>query len=112
MDDLLEQIGRRIRERRKQLRLTQDELAERAGVMPQTISSAERAKTALRPENIIRVSEALGISTDFLLTGRITKDDYSYLSNKLSHLTPVQYHHLEDIVDSFLAVLPEEESIK
>lgn len=107
MDDLSGQIGKRIYERRKQLRLTQDELAELAGVMPQTISSSERAKTALRPENVIRISQALGISTDYLLTGSVTGDDLQHLSDKLSCLTPAQYRHFEDIIDSFLATVKE-----
>ena len=54
MDDLLKQIGTRIFNRRKQLRLTQEELAELASITPQTISSAELGKKALRPENIIK----------------------------------------------------------
>ena len=41
MDDLLQQIGSRILSRRKQLRMTQEELAEKAGITPQTVSSAE-----------------------------------------------------------------------
>ncbi len=110
MDELLVQIGKRIHDRRKQLRLTQDELAERAGVMPQTISSSERAKTALRPENIIRICRALGVSTDYLLTGSVTEDDLKHLSEKLSSLTPAQYRHLEDVIDSFLAVVKEKET--
>lgn len=32
MDELLKQIGKRIYDRRKQLRLTQDELAEQANI--------------------------------------------------------------------------------
>ena len=52
MEDLLNQIGSRILSRRKQLRMTQEELAEKAGITPQTVSSAELGKKALRPENI------------------------------------------------------------
>lgn len=55
MDNLLAQMGSRILKRRKQLRMTQEELAEKAGVMPQTISTAELGKKALRPENIVRI---------------------------------------------------------
>lgn len=40
MDNLLNEIGKRILERRKQLHLTQEELAERANITPQTVSSA------------------------------------------------------------------------
>lgn len=71
MDDLLQQIGKRILTRRKQLRLTQEELAELAGITPQTVSSAELGKKALRPENIIRICSALKISTDYLLLGKV-----------------------------------------
>ena len=77
MDNLLKQIGNRILNRRKQLRLTQEELAEKAGITPQTVSSAELGKKALRPENIIRVCSALDISTDYLLLGEINGGDYS-----------------------------------
>ncbi len=73
MDNLLAQMGSRILKRRKQLRMTQEELAEKAGVMPQTISTAELGKKALRPENIVRICTALDISTDYLLMGKIMK---------------------------------------
>ena len=97
MDNLLKQIGNRILNRRKQLRLTQEELAEKAGITPQTVSSAELGKKALRPENIIRVCSALDISTDYLLLGEINGGDYSVLLSKISDLPPAQYRHLEDI---------------
>lgn len=107
MDDLLQQIGKRILERRKQLRLTQEELAELAGITPQTISSAELGKKALRPENIIRICSALKISTDNLLLGKVTEQDYDLLNSKISCLTPSQYRHLEDIINSYLSALQE-----
>lgn len=59
MDDLLTQMGKRIYSRRKQLRLNQEQLAERANLTPQTISSAELGQKALRPENIINSNFAL-----------------------------------------------------
>lgn len=107
MDDLLQQIGKRILERRKQLRLTQEELAERAGITPQTVSSAELGKKALRPENIIRICSALEISTDYLLLGIVSEQDYDFLNSKISCLTPSQYRHMEDIINSFLTALQE-----
>lgn len=104
MDELLHQMGERIISHRKQLRLTQEELAEAAGVTPQTISTAELGKKALRPANIIKICSALDISPDYLLLGRISNEDTSILNQKVSRLSPEQYRHLEDIVDSFIAV--------
>lgn len=110
MEDLLHQMGERIAQRRKQLRLTQEELAEAAGVTPQTISTAELGKKALRPANIIKICSALGISPDYLLLGTISDTDHSILAQKVACLSPLQYRHLEDIVDSFIAVAVQKEN--
>ena len=104
MDELLHQMGERIVSRRKQFRLTQEELAETAGVTPQTISTAELGKKALRPSNIVKICAALDISPDYLLLGEISDVDHSILTQKISCLSPDQYRHLEDVVDSFIAV--------
>lgn len=112
MDDLLTQMGKRIYSRRKQLRLNQEQLAERANLTPQTISSAELGQKALRPENIIKICSALDISTDYLLLGKINAVDSPLLMNRISKLSPAQYHYLEDIINSYiLAVLGKETSI-
>lgn len=102
-DILLAEMGRRIISRRKQLRLTQDELAEKAGITSQTVSAAELGKKALRPQNILGICTALDISSDYLLTGVITDRDVSLLNQKTSDLSSQQFRHLEDIVNSFLA---------
>ena len=107
MDELLHEMGARIIARRKQLRLTQEELAEAAGVTPQTVSTAELGKKALRPSNIIKICAALSVSTDYLLLGRISDTDHSILARKVACLSPEQYRHLEDIIDSFIAVATE-----
>lgn len=107
MDDLLNQMGKRLVARRKQLRLTQEELAERADMNSQIISTAETGKKALRPENIIKICAALDISPDYLLLGNITSVDTSILSEKVSQLTPGQYRHLEEIIDNYIAAVKE-----
>ena len=107
MDELLREMGERIIARRKQLRMTQEELAEAAGVPPQMISTAELGKKALRPSNIIKICAGLDMSPDYLLLGKISDADYSILKQKTACLSPAQYRHLEDIIDSFIAVATE-----
>ena len=109
MDDLLTQIGQRIRKHREKSRLSQEQLAERADVSSQTISTAETGKKRLRVENIIKICEALDISPDYLLLGKISPQDLTILSDKLSQLTPGQYRHLEDIIDSYISALSEKQ---
>lgn len=102
---LLEEMGMRIFERRKQLRMTQEELAEAAGITPQTVSTAELGKKAMRPENIIRVCSALEISTDFLLMGKVAMEDRNLLLEKVSQLSPQHYRYLEEIIENYIAAV-------
>ena len=108
MDDLLKEMGKRISMRRKQLGLTQEELAEKAGLTSQTISTAETGSKALRPANIVKLCSALEISADYLLFGETSAMDYGIMSQKVSQLPPTLYRHLEDIINSFLAAFAAE----
>ena len=88
MGELLKEMGRRLLDRRKQLNLSQEALAKRAHVTPQTISTAELGTKAMRPETILKVCDALDISTDYLLRGQVVDSDTRLLDQKVSSLTP------------------------
>ena len=107
MDELLREMGNRIISSRKQLRLTQEELLVVYYVSTKLIYTAELGKKALRPANIIKICAALNVSPDYLLLGTISDTDYSILTQKIASLSPEQYRHLEDIIDSFIAVATE-----
>lgn len=96
---LLQQIGKRIIERRKKLGLTQEALAEKGDMTTQFVSYAESGKRAMRPENLLKISSALGVSADYIPTGEIVDKDYLLLSDKMRKLTPSQLRLIENIVD-------------
>ena len=96
--DLIE-VGQRIMDRRKKLGLTQEALAEISDVTTQFVSYAESGKRAMRPENLYKISVALGVSTDYLLTGDIVDKDLLLLSDKLKKLSPHQLRLVENIID-------------
>lgn len=102
---LLKEMGQRLAARRKQLRMTQEEVAEKADMTTHTISTAETGRKALRPSNIVKLCTALDMSADYLLFGKISRGDTSILSSKVSQLLPEQYHFLEDIINSFIAAI-------
>lgn len=95
----LQEVGQRIIERRKKLGITQEALAEISDVTTQFVSYAESGKRAMRPENLLKIANALGVSTDYLLTGDIVDKDLLLLSEKLSKLTPSQLRIIENIID-------------
>lgn len=92
-------MAKRICERRKQLGLTQEALAEKSEMTTQAISYAESGKRAMRPESLLKLSAALEVSVDYLLTGEITDKDLLLLSDKLRKLSPSQIRAVENIID-------------
>lgn len=95
----LQEIGKRIMDRRKKLGLTQEALAEKGEVTTQFVSYTESGKRAMRPENLLKISSALEVSADYLLTGEIIDKDLLILSDKLRRLTPSQVRTVEAIID-------------
>ena len=97
--DFLKEMGQRIMVRRKSLRMTQEELADKLGVSAQMISNLELGKKAIRPENLARVCDVLGLSADFVLTGANTKTAVDAVAEKLVHLTAEELQMVSDIID-------------
>ncbi len=93
------EIGNRIAERRKQMGLTQEALAEKGDMTTQFVSYAEAGKRAMRPENLLKLSSALNVSADYLLTGEIVDKDLLILSDKMRSLTPSQLRIIENVID-------------
>lgn len=60
-------LGIRIRRQRKLLRLTQDQLAERAGISVSFLGHIERGTRKAGLETLVQLANALGMSTDVLL---------------------------------------------
>ena len=102
----LVEIGNRIAERRKQLGLTQEALADKGDMTTQFVSYAEAGKRAMRPENLLKISSALEVSADYLLTGEIIDKDLLILSDKLRSLSPSQLRIIESMIDECNKLFP------
>lgn len=63
-------LGKRIKGKRQILKITQQELAQALGVTPQHISAIEQDKRALSITLLPKLAEELGVTTDYLLTGK------------------------------------------
>ncbi len=107
--EFLNDIGRRIENRRKELGLTQEALAEKSNVTTQFVSYAENGKRAMRPENLLGVANALGVSTDYILKGDIIDRDILIMTEKLEKLSARQFLIVEAIVDDIILLNKEAE---
>ena len=105
----LQEMGKRIMDRRKKFGLTQEALAEKSELTTQFVSYAESGKRGMRPENLMKIAAALGVSTDYLLTGDIIDKDKLLLSAKLDKLTPQQVRIVENVIDECIALFCKDE---
>ena len=98
----LKEIGMRICERRRQLNITQEQLAEKMEVSVQMISNLERGNKAIRIDNLIKIGKILNLSTDYILTGDVAANATD-LSDKISKLSPEDFAYIEETVDFLIS---------
>lgn len=82
----LRSIGKRIQECRKKQGFTQEQLADQMNVSIQMVSNLERGNKAIRIDNLINLSRILDISTDYILTGKESKEDIQALASNITQL--------------------------
>lgn len=62
-------VGERIKERRLELKFTQEELARLAGLSKGFLSDLENGNRSVRAENLLSIARALSVSLDYLMKG-------------------------------------------
>ena len=67
-------VGRRIRLKRDGLGMTRDKLAEAIDVTPKFIQDIEYGNKGMSTETLVRLSEALGLTTDCILKGIVDEE--------------------------------------
>jgi transcriptional regulator with XRE-family HTH domain len=67
-------LGKRIREERLRLNLTQEKLAEDINISTAYLGQIERGERSVTLEKLIPLANRLGVTVDFLLTDYISPD--------------------------------------
>lgn len=99
-------IGKRIRERRKELKLTQEKLAELSDLSLSYTGAVERGKKIPSLEAFIRIANALQVSSDRLLADvLIAGSRYvaSDLYEKLSELSNDEQRRILNVMKTMIA---------
>ena len=69
MEDYKIEMGKRMRNRRKELNLTQEKMSELLDISTKHYSGVERGVAGLSIENLIMISDILGLNLDYLIRG-------------------------------------------
>ena len=98
----LTDMGLRISKRRKELKLTQEQVAESMGVSLQTISCIELGKKAIRPENLTNLCATLNTTSDYILMGKKTETQLQGIIKKIAMLPDDDVIVIEHLTDHLL----------
>ena len=95
-------VGKRIKQRREQLGLTQEQFAEKLGVATNYISTIERGASFPRYEKLVAIINALETSADAIFCDVVTHslEDKSYmLLDKMRDLPPEEQNRILETLD-------------
>ena len=95
-------IGKRIKECRERLGLTQEQFAEKTGLTPNYISTLERGASFPRCDKLILIMNALETNADAIFCDVLEHSaDYqaSVLSGRLEALPPREQKRILDILE-------------
>ena len=73
MEDNKMSLGKKIKDLRNELGLSQEKLGKQTGIHPTHIGKYEANKTIPSADKLKKISEALGVTTDYLLFDNVSK---------------------------------------
>ncbi len=97
-NNFLMAMGERISVKRKEKRLTQEQLAEAVGVSLQTVSNIECGKKGSGPENIAKICVVLEATADYILLGEKNENQLKGISKQIASLSDEKYKAVESLV--------------
>lgn len=95
-------LGKKISSRRKKLGMTQEQLAEKLGVVHQALSRIEQGHTAPKMDRLPAIAQALQCTVSDLFRDEAETDYASRMEDLLSGLSNQKkeyvFHHLSSLV--------------
>lgn len=73
-------LGKRIREERKKLNLTQAQLAEAIDISDTYMGAIERGEQSLTLDTLVRLVERLGVTVDYMLSDSVSDSDSNIMN--------------------------------
>lgn len=106
------QLGKRIREERLALNLTQESLAERVDVSDAYIGQIERGQRSLSLETLVKLAKRLGVTVDYLLQESVKADDQQFMDQVRQLVSERSLQEKQMVLDVIKLMLVHVEEIK
>ena len=102
--DTYKALGKRIREKRNELGISQAKLSERCNKTPALIGIIERNDKHTSIETLVNIANALNVSADYLLCDSIKYKNTDYIektSELLSDMDEKEIEYAYDMLNNF-----------
>lgn len=99
------QIGEQIRIAREQVKMTQEQFAERIEVSPQYISDLERGVVGISIPTLKRACVALSVTSDQILFGTASDNRNAAIEKRCRSLSDEDFAALMDIISVYCAAI-------
>lgn len=73
-------LGKRIREERQRLNLTQAQLAEDIDISDTYMGAIERGERSLSLDTLVRLVNRLGVTIDYMLSDSVSDNDFNIIN--------------------------------
>lgn len=94
---LLMSFGQRLKQARRNAKMTQEQVAKKLGLDYSTISKYENNHSEPDNETLRRMAEIYDVKVDFLITGRTDDPSPPDQKDKPDELTNVMYHKWDQL---------------
>ncbi len=102
----LQQVGERLAECRIQSCFSRKELAERAGVLIDSVKTMERGEAAINIEDAIKICKVLDYSVEYILTGNCGLRGMVRLNQKVLNLPDISLENMQTVAQAFWNTCP------
>lgn len=97
-------FGKRLKERREQLHITQSQLAEKLGITKGAVGNYENGVSSPKEEILLKIFDTLEVEPNYLFQDSFTKSDFLCSLNEQEHVKKYRDldDHGKDIVNTIL----------
>ncbi|MFO7612430.1 MAG: helix-turn-helix transcriptional regulator [Clostridia bacterium] len=92
-------LGKRIKEQRRKLDITQEKLSELCNLSPSYIGIIERGEKKVSVETLIKIANVLGVSADYLLGDSIDYSNEYYVDKARAYLNDMNEKEVKYIYE-------------
>lgn len=105
MQNYKTEMGIRIKEKRKEFKLTQEDLAEILCISVKHLSEVERGLAGLSIDNLMHLSTVFNVSIDYLINGRVVENRWHTTMLLLQSVPEEKEYKVKELIRNIVEII-------